>query len=252
MRNKREESEWYKFQEEIKNHFESLGATASSNVRIQGSRGYHDIDVLIRPKFFGKEIIWIVEAKNWTSNVSKEKAMALHSVVQDIGADRGFIISSKGFQKGAYEYVKNTNISLVNFEDFKNSTKDFVNIEIIKHYEFRIKLLSARYWAHPKRIRKDYDLRHDLFYISPYSGITLLEFIEKVIKCIKANDYPIDTNTQLEINIGDKQIQDFHQACNWLNLNLNLFDQQLLKAEIKMLRNNDFKPNWERLEHDFE
>lgn len=252
MSQKRKDSDWYKFQEDIKEHFESLGATARTNVSIQGARASHDIDILVSPKFFGKEITWIVEAKNWSSNVPKEKAMALLSIVQDVGADRGFIISNKGFQKGALECVKNTNITLANFEEFKNSTKDFVNTEVIKHYESRFKLLHARYWAHPKRIRRDYDLRHDICSLSPFSGTTLLGFIEDVIQCIKAKNYPINTDTGLEINIGEKQIHDFHQACNWLNLNLNLLDQQLLKAEMRMMKNGEFNPKYERWASAFE
>lgn len=252
MVKKVKDASWHKFQEEIKEHFESLGATASTNVKVEGARGVHDIDVLVSPKFLGREITWIVEAKCWSSNVPKEKALALLSIVHDVGADRGFIISNKGFQKGAHKCVKNTNITLANFEEFKDSTKDFVNTEIIKHYELRLKLLHARYWAHPKRIRRDYGLRHDIFDLSPFSGTTLLSFIEDVIECIKRKSYPISTNTGLEINVGDKQINDFHQACNWLNLNLNLFDQQLLMAELRMMRNDEFRPKYDRWESAFD
>lgn len=252
MSQKIKESDWYKFQEEIKEHFESLGAIARTNVSITGARASHDIDILVTPKFFGKEIMWVVEAKNWTSNVPKEKAMALLSIVQDIGADRGFIISNKGFQKGAIKCVQNTNITLTNFEEFKNSTKDFVSTEVIKHYEVRFKLLHGKYWAHTKRIRRDYDLRHDICSSSPFSGTTLLSFIENVIQCIKDKKYPIDTNTGLEINIGEKQIHDFYQACNWLNLNFNLLDYQLIRAEARMMKNGDFNPNYERLIRHFD
>ena len=246
MKKAREDTNWHKFQEQIKEHFESLGANARTNIKIQGARASHDIDVLVNPKFLGKEMTWIVEAKDWSTNIPKEKVMALLSIVQDLGADRGFIISNKGFQKGAINCVKNTNITLANFEEFKESTKDFVNTEVIKHYEARLKILHARYWSHPKRTRRDYELRHDLLSLSPFSGTTLLGHIQDVLLSIKSKSYPINTNTGLEINIGEKEINDFHQACNWLNLNLNLLDQQLLKAEMKMMKNGDFNPNFER------
>lgn len=245
------ESGWYQFQEEIKSHFESIGASAESNIKVNGVRGSHDIDVLVKPKFFGREITWIVEAKDWTSNIPKEKVLALQSIVQDVGADRGFLISHGGFQKGAYECAKNTNIELVNFDELKDSTKEFVNTEVIKHYKERVKLLHARYWAHPKRIRRDYGLRHDLFELSPFSGTTLLTYIEKVFESIEQKSYPIDTDTGLEVNVGEKEISDFHQACNWLNLNLNLLDQQLLKAELQMIKGGEFQPKIDRWENVF-
>lgn len=240
------DSDWYQFQENIKEHFEAIGASAYSNIKLEGVRGSHDIDVLVKPKFFGREITWIVEAKNWGANIPKEKVLAFLSIVQDVGADRGFLISNAGFQKGAYECAKNTNITLVKFEEFKESTKEFVSIEVIKHYKERVKLLNARYWSHPKRIRREYGLRHDLFELSAFSGTTLLTYIENVFESIERNCYPIDTDTGLEVNIGEKEISDFHQACNWLNLNLNLLDQQLFKAEMYMIKAGDFKPNIDR------
>lgn len=243
---KQKSSDWYKFQEEIKDHFEALGASASTNEKVGGVRGSHDVDVLVKPKFYGREITWLVEAKNWSTNIPKEKVLAFISIVQDVGADRGFLISNGGFQKGAVECAKSTNITLVNFDDFKESTKDFLNLEVIKQYEERAKILHARYWSHPKETRKDYDLRHDHFYMSPFSGITLLSFIEKVFDAIKEHQYPIDTDTGLAIHAGEKHIDDFYQACNWLNHNLNLLDKQLLKAEMQMLKCGDFSPKYER------
>ena len=243
---KRKDSSWYKFQEEIKEHFEALGAVAETNVSLSGVRGTHDIDVLVKPKFLGREILWIIEAKNWSSNIPKEKALALLSIVQDVGADRGFLISNGGFQSGAYDSSNNTNITLVNFDEFKESTKEFINVEVIRHYEERFKILKARYWSHPKEIRKDYDLRHDHGYESPFSGIKLLSVIENVFKGVKERNYPIDTDTCLKVNAGDKSIDDFHQACNWLNLNLNLMDTQLLKAEAWMVKCGDFQPDYDR------
>ncbi len=243
---KRRKSAWYIFQEEIKEYFESLGTYAKTNVRISGARGDHDIDVLVKTKFFGKEITWVIEAKKWKYNVSKEKVLALLTIVQDIGADRGFIISEKGYQKGALKCAENTNISLSNFSDLQESTKNFISTEILKQYEERYELLNARYWSHPKEVRKDYDLRHDVGYESPFSGITQLTYVEKVIEAIKNRDYPINTDTGLAIHVGEKQIDDFQQACNWLNLNLNLLDRQLLKAEQKMLQYNEFNPLFER------
>ena len=58
---------------------------------------------------------WVVEAKSWRSNVPKEKILALRSIVDDTGADRGFLISEKGFQSGAWEAAKKSNVELEKF-----------------------------------------------------------------------------------------------------------------------------------------
>ena len=42
----------------------------------------------------------------------------------DVGAHRGFIISRKGFQKGAFEAATNTNIDLVTFKQLQEIFAD--------------------------------------------------------------------------------------------------------------------------------
>ena len=63
----------------------------------------------------------VVECKLWKSRVTKEKVMALKSIVDDLGVDKGIIICEKGFQKGAISAAKKTNIELItcleNFEE---------------------------------------------------------------------------------------------------------------------------------------
>ena len=238
--------EWYNFQERIKEHFQSLGADAETNQKIEGVRGKHNVDVLVKPKFFGRDITWLVEAKDWNSNIPKEKVLTFLQIMQDVGADRGFLISKIGFQSGAIECAKNTNLELTNFEELKETTKEFVVTEVIRHYEERFEILHARYWAHPKRHRREYGLRHELFQMSPFSGTTLLDYIERVFDAVKSKSYPFNTDTGLQVKAGNDEIADFQQACNWLNLNLNLLDRQLLKSETTMYKFGDFEPNIRR------
>jgi hypothetical protein len=53
-----------------------------------------------------------VECKDWQSKIPKEKALALLSIVQDIGADRGFLLSEAGFQPGAIAAIQQSNVTL--------------------------------------------------------------------------------------------------------------------------------------------
>ena len=143
--------EWYLFQEDICNYFRSLGAIAETNVTIQGVRTTHDIDVLVRIKFLGHDIVWAVEAKKWKTKVNKLQVLGLRTIVEDIGADKGFIISEQGFQSGATESAEKTNIQLSTYAEFKELTKDFIQTEIIRTYKDRLNLLETRYWSHSKK-----------------------------------------------------------------------------------------------------
>jgi len=105
------------------------------------------------------------------SNVPKEKVLTLRTIVDDVGADRDFIISQKGFQSGAYEAAENTNIKLKTFDELKQTTSEMIQDEILKTYKRRTSLLTKKYWSHDKRTRKDYNLRPKIW--NPYIFLEL-------------------------------------------------------------------------------
>ncbi len=123
---------WYQFQEVICEHFRGLGADAQTNVTVTGVRTKHDVDILVKTKFLGQDITWVVEAKYWNSKVNKSHVLALRTIVDDVGADKGFIVSKLGFQSGALEAAKSSNVKLKTFDELKAETKDMVEAEIIK------------------------------------------------------------------------------------------------------------------------
>lgn len=153
---------WFEFQEQIKDHFVSIGADAQTNVRIKGVRTHHDIDVYVRTRFLGEDITWLVEAKHWKTKVKKAQVFTLRAIVDDVGADRGFIVSLSGFQKGAIEAAENSSVKLKTFEELVSHTKEVVESEILKTYSDRLGIIEDRYWSHAKAKRIDYGLRHDI------------------------------------------------------------------------------------------
>lgn len=243
----RKDSDWFKFQEDIKTHFDSIGADVDTNVRVRGVRTCHDVDVLVKTKFLGENITWIVEAKHWKSKVTKAQVLALRSIVDDIGADRGFIISIAGFQSGAFEAAENTNVKLKTFEDLKSDTKGIIESEILKTFYKRLLLLEDRYWSHTKRVRIEYGLRHDIIDFSmQFTGQQLLIIARTAILAAEERNYPIDLESFLKEQKGDKVAHNFQQLSMWLNLNLNHFEEKLLMAEWEMYKNGDYQPDTRR------
>lgn len=238
--------DWYNFQEDICNHFNSLGADAKTNQTVQGVRTTHDVDILVKTKFLGANLTWIVEAKDWHSNIPKEKVFALRSIVDDIGADKGFIVSQNGFQSGAYEAARYSNISLLTFDELKMSTFDYVSLEILKSFKLRAFILHCRYWSHSKQVRKDYDLRPDFFegFDLRFSGTELLQRVIYAIVCATKNEYPIYVGTNYERKAGKDVVTNFFELRNWLDLNLNLLDCEIIRAENKMMSDGNFRPHF--------
>ena len=84
------------------------------NYKVKGkSNVVHDIDVYY--EFILNDITHkvIIECKNWNTKVTKEKVLALQSILNDIPGSVGVMISNKGFQPKAIEYANFRNINLI-------------------------------------------------------------------------------------------------------------------------------------------
>ena len=235
--------DWFLFQEEIKDYFENLGCEATTNITLKGVRTSHDIDVLIKSKFLGHNITWVIEAKKWKSKVSKLHVLALRQIIDDLGSDKGFIISEKGFQKGAIEAAKKTNVELLTFEGLKAITDKIFHKEILKGYLDRVNLNINRYYSHDKEIRIKYNLRQDtLDYRAKFNVYILLMVVVTAIDYGLKGKYPVFLNSHFDEKFGEDRAENFYQLINWLNLNLLVIEERILKAEIEMQKNNDFHP----------
>lgn len=63
----------------------------------------------------------ICECKFWKKAIPKSVVHSFRTVLNDYGANYGLVVSKIGFQSGAFEAVKNTNIRLVNWVEFENT-----------------------------------------------------------------------------------------------------------------------------------
>jgi restriction system protein len=92
--------DWRRYQEDVAQFFRELGLSAQTNVTINGVRTKHDVDVLVESTYKGISIRWIVECKSWKRPVPKLNVLALRTIIEDVGADRGFLMNEAGYQKG--------------------------------------------------------------------------------------------------------------------------------------------------------
>ena len=115
---------WREYQEAVAEAFRKLGCGAEVDKTVTGARGPHNIDVYVTFEKFGHQTYWIIQCKLWASPVDKSVVQTLHSIVQNIGADRGVIFCENGFQSGAYTAAQNTNILLQSsLEDFRRTAQ---------------------------------------------------------------------------------------------------------------------------------
>ena len=115
--------DWREYQDTAARLFEELGCIVETDAAVQGARARHDIDVWVRFARFGVQQAWVVECKLWQRPIPKEKVLALKSVVEDVGADRGILIAESGYQPGAQAATSLTNITLTTLNELREWTK---------------------------------------------------------------------------------------------------------------------------------
>jgi Restriction endonuclease len=124
---KNPEAAWSQYQRRAARLFESLGLATVISERLQGARSVHEVDVTVRFTQFGINHLWVVECKDWSRSIPKERILTLQSLVGDVGADRGFLLCEKGFQSGATSAAHATNLTLSNVETLeKNARNDLL------------------------------------------------------------------------------------------------------------------------------
>lgn len=87
------------------------------NVSIPADDGTYQIDVYAKFVAMGVEFTVITECKRYSYPVLREKVAVLADKVKSLGAHKGIMISTCGFQSGAYEYAKKHGIALLQVID---------------------------------------------------------------------------------------------------------------------------------------
>lgn len=149
---------WKDLQNRVANILDECGYEVEIEKTIQTARSQVEIDVFAIEKVDARSSLLLVECKNWNSNVPQSVVSNFRTIMADVGANYGIIVSKKGFQSGAYETIRFTNIELFNWIEFQNSFQQ----KWLKHY-------------FPSYIKEKFDLLVEAMDICPPSWVMRLE-----------------------------------------------------------------------------
>jgi len=82
------------------------------NVKLEGADGERQIDVLISSESFGIKFKTIIECRDFKGKLSISSIDGFHSKLLDVKANKGVLISRKGFSSKAISKAKRLGISL--------------------------------------------------------------------------------------------------------------------------------------------
>lgn len=88
---------------------------------IPGSDGDYEFDITIRFSAFGASYLTLVECKRYKNRVEREKVLALWTKIQSVGAHKGIMCATAGFQSGAVEFAKSHGIALIEIADGRSA-----------------------------------------------------------------------------------------------------------------------------------
>ncbi len=82
------------------------------NQKLKSEDGIYQIDVFAEYTAFGTKNIILVECKKYSNSIKRDIVVNLYAKLQSLGAQKGIIISTAGFQSGAVQYAEKHGISL--------------------------------------------------------------------------------------------------------------------------------------------
>lgn len=183
-------AEWNDYQESVAAFFRELDLTARTDVALQGVRTSHAIDVVVDSHHVGFEVRWIVECKLWKTAVPKEKVLALRSVVEDLGVDRGILMAEGGYQSGALEAATHANVLLTSLADLRETLDHELGMAALRSIAHRLEVCRDRYWALGKSDRINAGLRpHSGAY--GYSGDVVTRAVDYALRVALFRGFPL-------------------------------------------------------------
>lgn len=114
-----EPTSWTDLQNRVGQMFSELGCNVEIGVRVALVRGEKEVDVLVGDPHTAPPSEYLCECKYWAKAIPQEIVHSFRTIVGDRGAHRGFMVSKAGFQSGAHEAVRNTNITLLTFSQLQ-------------------------------------------------------------------------------------------------------------------------------------
>ncbi len=155
------------------------------NQKVQTGDGDYQIDLMAEFMALSVSFKVIIECKRYTRPVEREKIVVLAGKVRSLGAHKGILISTSGFQSGATEYAKKHGIALLQIFDkhvmhIQNS--NYSNLKTNQMYMEFIQQ-SPEYYAYQWNSRLD-DFPDKRVYPSE---TMLLEIKEKLLRKYKEN-----------------------------------------------------------------
>jgi len=102
----------------VKDYLQEIGSSINTfkvkhDVQIEREDGTYQIDVFAEFELFGSNFKVLIECKKHKNKIKRDVVQLLFDKIRAIGAHKGMIFSTSGFQEGALLFAKKHGIALI-------------------------------------------------------------------------------------------------------------------------------------------
>jgi len=115
---------WQDLQNEVAKILCECGFSVEKEKVIITARGQVELDVYTEEIVKGRKSIIVCECKYWRNRVPQTIIHSFRTILTDIGANVGYIVSMAGFQSGAFKASEFTNVELVTWNQFQDAFEE--------------------------------------------------------------------------------------------------------------------------------
>lgn len=106
--------------------------TVEHNVQLDGADGKRQFDVIVKSENVGINILTVIECKDYNKKVPISIIDEFHSKLLDVNANKGIVISRKGFSSKAISKAKRLGITLCIADETENDNwQSIVDLPIV-------------------------------------------------------------------------------------------------------------------------
>jgi hypothetical protein len=130
---------WQELQADTAKILTECGFSVEIEKSIESARGSVEIDVYAEEVVRGRRYAIACECKHWKSRIPQTVVHAFRTVVSEIGANIGYLISLEGFQTGSIKASELTNLQLVTWHEFQDLFEEswfesYFTVEVHKRF----------------------------------------------------------------------------------------------------------------------
>lgn len=115
-----EPANWKDLQVKVAEILAECGFTTTIEKSVTTARGKVELDVFAEEEIKGRKYSIICECKYWKADIPQNVVHGFRTVVNDLGSNVGYIITTSDYQNGAVQTAEFTNIELLTWDDFQN------------------------------------------------------------------------------------------------------------------------------------